>query len=62
MDIDDLRAELSVAIDGALNTGELLAASVEAGDEDALHLVGTYRAQLRRVKTLRREIVAEVAG
>ena len=62
MDIDDLKAELSIAIDGALNTAELLAAAVEAGDDDALHLVSTYRAQLRRVKSLRREIVAEVQG
>lgn len=62
MDIDDLKVELSVATDAALNVGDLLAAAVEAGDEDALNLVGTYRALLRRVKALRRELVSEVAG
>lgn len=62
MDVDDLKAELSVAIDGVLNTAELLAASVEAGDDDALHLVSTLRAQLRCVRNLRREIVTEVQG
>jgi hypothetical protein len=61
MDVDDLKAELTVATDAALNVGDLLAAAVESGEE-ALTLVSTYRALLRRVKMLRRELVSEVAG
>lgn len=63
MDIDELKAELTVSTEAALLTGDLLADAVESGDyEKALGIVGTYRALVRTIKNLRRQIVTEVAG